>query len=286
MPVKEAKLLEGKILASRIQDGIQSEIEKLVAEGKDRPRLLAIQVGNDPGSEWYLNQQEKLAHKLGIDFETRQVSKESELLGSVIKSNEDSKIHGIFITMPLPRGFNSDVVLLAVDPKKDVEGIHPTNLGLIVLRKAKLIPSTAYAAYKLLEQTGIKLWGKKATIVGQSAIVGRPLQQLLGEQRVTTIVCNTGTPETEIKKFASESDIVIACAGKPGMIRGDWIKEGAVVIDIGTTEVDGKLVGDVDFEGARQRASFITPVPGGVGPLTVTMLMQNLMHAYHWQKNS
>ena len=123
-----------------------------------------------------------------------------------------------------------------------------------------------------------------ATIIGQSAIVGRPLQLLLGEQRVTTAVCNTGTSAQDLEKFVSEADIVVACAGQPGLVKGAWIKPGAVVIDVGTTEVNGKLVGDVEFEEAKKRAGFITPVPGGVGPLTVTMLMQNLMHAYRWQK--
>ncbi|OQA41690.1 MAG: Bifunctional protein FolD protein [Candidatus Omnitrophica bacterium ADurb.Bin314] len=128
------------------------------------------------------------------------------------------------------------------------------------------------------------LHGKKAALVGQSAIVGRPLQLLLGENRVTTLVCNTGTSEDDIKKIVGGSDIVVACAGKAGMIKGDWIKKGAIVIDVGTTEVGGKLTGDVEYEAASKKAGFITPVPGGVGPLTVTMLMENLMHAYEWQK--
>jgi methylenetetrahydrofolate dehydrogenase (NADP+)/methenyltetrahydrofolate cyclohydrolase len=173
--------------------------------------------------------------------------------------------------------------LLALDPRKDVEGIHPANLGLIVLRRARLIPPTAYAAFRLLEwavkEAGRDLRGMTAVIAGQSAIVGRPLQLLLGERRVTATVCNTGTSLADLQKFVSGSDLVIACAGQPGLIKGSWIKPGSIVIDVGTTEVNGKLTGDVEFEEARKRAGFITPVPGGVGPLTVTMLMQNLMHA-------
>ncbi|HXV27466.1 MAG TPA: bifunctional 5,10-methylenetetrahydrofolate dehydrogenase/5,10-methenyltetrahydrofolate cyclohydrolase, partial [bacterium] len=199
----------------------------------------------------------------------------------------DSKCHGIFIAMPLPTGFDPDQILLTLDAHKDVEGIHPASLGLIVLRKAKLIPPTAYAALALIEYAANEmkcdLRGMKAVMIGQSAIVGRPLQLLLGERRVTTMVCNTGTALEDLKDAVAAGQIVVACAGQPGMIKGEWIRPGAIVIDVGTTEVNGKLAGDVEFEEAKQRAAFITPVPGGVGPLTVTMLMQNLINAYKWQ---
>ena len=197
-------------------------------------------------------------------------------------------MHGIFIAMPLPEGMDPDKVLLALDPQKDVEGIHPTSLGLLVLRRAKLVPPTAYAALCLIEyavsQSNRQLRGMSATLVGQSAIIGRPLQLLLGERRVLTTVCNTGSSLEAMRSCCLASDLVIACAGKPELVRGDWIKPGAIVVDVGTTEIEGKLVGDVAFEEAEKNASWITPVPGGVGPLTVTMLMRNLLHAYKWQK--
>ena len=186
--------------------------------------------------------------------------------------------------MPLPKEIDPDI-LLDLDPKKDVEGVHPANLGLIVLRRAKLVPSTALAAFRLIESTGVNLRGMNAVIIGQSAIVGRPLNLLLGEKRVTTTVCNTGTSAELLEKSVRDAQIVIACAGQPGMVKGEWIRSGAIVIDIGTTEVDGKLVGDVEFESASERGEYITPVPGGVGPLTVTMLMQNLVTAYKWQNS-
>jgi len=277
--------LEGKVLAAKIQEAIKSDAERFLKQTGEKPCLRAIQVGEDASATWYLNQQEKLAGKLGIAFEkisSAKTADQKSLLGEVDKANR-GKCHGVFITMPLPAGYNADEVLLKLDPKKDVEGIHPANLGLIVLRKEKIIPPTAYAAFKLIEAAGVTLRGKKAVIVGQSAIVGRPVQMLLGEQRVTTIVCNTGTPEAEIKKAVSESQILVACAGTPQMIKGEWIPEGQIVIDVGTSEVNGKITGDVEFEEAKKRASYITPVPGGVGPLTVTMLMQNLMHACNWQ---
>lgn len=284
MQLKEAKLLEGKTLAAKIQEDIKAKAAKVGV----RPRLLVIQVGQNPASEWYVGQQKKLAEKLGIEFDSvpaDRIKNQKDLLREIQSANS-GKTHGVFITMPLPAGFDADEALLALSPQKDVEGIHPVSLGLIVLRKSKLIPPTAYAAFKLIESTGVSLKGKKAVIVGQSAIVGRPVQMLLGEQRVTTIVCNTGTPEAELRKAVSESDILVACAGKPNLIKGSWIPEGQIVIDVGTSDVAGKMTGDVEFEEAKKRASYITPVPGGVGPLTVTMLMQNLMHAYEWQKNN
>lgn len=283
----EAKRLEGKNIAGDLQQRILEKIQTLIAADLPVPSLVSIQTSQDPSSVWYMNQQEKLATKLGIRFQRvtpDQVPTSQALIETVQDASRDKKVHGIFISMPLPPGFDVDQVLLAMDPRKDVEGIHPTSLGLIVLRRGRLIPPTAFAAFTLLKSTGIMLRGKKAAIIGQSAIVGRPLQLLLGEARVTTLICNTGTSAEDIRKLVSSSDIVITCSGKPGIVKGSWIKQGAVVIDVGTTEVDGKLQGDVEFEEAAKKAGFITPVPGGVGPLTVTMLMENLITAYEWQK--
>lgn len=283
----EAKRLEGKIIATDLQQKILERVQMLTSTGFLRPSLVAIQTGENSSSAWYLNQQEKLAAKIGIDFrciKPDQVKTEKALIEKIQLLNTDKSVHGIFVAMPLPKGFDADKVLLAMDPHKDVEGIHPTSLGLIVLRRGRLIPPTAFAAYTLIKSTGIMLRGKKATIIGQSAIVGRPLQLLLGEARVTTFICNSGTSAEDMKKIVSASEVVVACAGKPGIVKGAWIKSGAVVIDVGTTEVDGKLQGDVEFNEAVKKAGFLTPVPGGVGPLTVTMLMENLMTAYEWQK--
>jgi len=288
----EANLLEGKVLAARIQEQIKKEIESFASKGFKPPGLLVLQADSNPSSTWYAGQQEKLAAKLGIRFEKigpEKISAQADLMDRLEYYGPGSKhsFHGIFLAQPFPGDFNPDEILLGLDLKKDVEGVHPASLGLIVLRKSRLIPPTAYAALLLIEhavkESGQNLRGMKAVIAGQSAIVGRPLNLLLGERRVTTIVCNTGTNPRDLQKFVSESDIVVACAGQPGLIKGAWIKPGAIVIDVGTTEVNGKLAGDVEFEEAKKRASFITPVPGGVGPLTVTMLMQNLIHAYKWQ---
>lgn len=284
-----AKLLEGKVLAAGIQSEIQEALGGYTQKGWESPHLTAFQVTDDPSAKWYLGQQEKLIRKLGMCFTLippQELADSKALVARVREAGQDPDTHGIFITMPLPETFSAEEVLFSLDPRKDVEGIHPANLGLIVLRRARIIPPTAYAAYRLILASELKLRSKKAVIVGQSAIVGRPLQLLLGEQRVTTVVCNTGTSREDMMKAVSESDIVVACAGNPGMIPGAWIKPGAVVIDVGTTEVEGRLKGDVEFETASERAGFITPVPGGVGPLTVTMLVQNLIHAYQWQKGA
>lgn len=283
----EAKKLEGKPIAAELQEKILEKIGSFSAAGLPKPCLAAIQTSEDPSAVWYINSQEKLCAKLGIHFKRitpDQVKGEKALIQKVQELSADKTVHGLFISMPFPAGIDSDKVLLAMDPQKDVEGVHPTSLGLIVLRRGKLIPPTAFAAYTLIKASGIMLRGKKAALVGQSAIVGRPLQLLLGEARVTTFVCNTGTAEEDMKKIVAASEIVVACSGKPGLVKGDWIKKGAVVIDVGTTEVDGKLQGDVEFDEAAKKAGFITPVPGGVGPLTVTMLMENLITAYEWQK--
>ena len=282
----EARKLEGKTIAAKLQEKIIEKVESFVGAGLPKPSLAAIQTCDNPSAVWYINSQEKLATKLGINFRRimpDQVKGEKALLQKVRDLDADKTVHGLFISMPFPEGIDSDKVLLAMDPKKDVEGVHPTSLGLIVLRRGRLIPPTAFAAYTLIKASGIMLRGKKAAIIGQSAIVGRPLQLLLGEARVTTLVCNTGTAEEDMKKIVGASEIVVACSGKPGLVRGAWIKQGAVVIDVGTTEVDGKLQGDVEFDEAVKKAGFITPVPGGVGPLTVTMLMENLVTAYEWQ---
>lgn len=295
MPVHEARLLEGKVLAAKIQE----EIKAAVLHFPVKPKLTAIQVQPDPAkpdevknaasAEWYIGAQEKMAAKLGILFEKIAVPGNQKMLEEKIRQcSGDEQCHGIFLAMPFPSGIDSDKALNALNAHKDLEGVTPASLGLIMLRKAKLIPSTAYASLQLIEhavkEAGQNLKGMKAVIVGQSAIVGRPLQLLLGERRVTTTVCNTGTTPEDLKAAVANADIVVGCAGQPGIIKGNWIKEGAIVIDVGTTEVNGKLTGDIEFDEAKKRASFITPVPGGVGPLTVTMLMQNLIHAYKWQK--
>ena len=241
----EARLLEGRPLAQKIQQEIRSEIEGFSKKGLEPPLLTAFEVSDHPASRWYVGEQQKLASRLGIGFQLIRASETrlpSQLMDQ-IRRVSDSRTHGIFVSLPLPDGFDSAQIFRVFNYQKDVEGVHPTNLGWLVLRKARLVPSTALAALALIDSTGIQFRGRRAVIVGQSAVVGRPLQLLLGERRVTTAVCNTGTPTEDIEKLVSESDLVVACAGKPGLVQGAWIKPGAGVIGVGTTQNHQKPYG-------------------------------------------
>ncbi len=285
--MQEAILLEGKKVGERVRKELLAEIEKIKTSEGVMLRMACIMAGKDPSAEFYRRAQEKCAQSLGIEFQNVLLdaqASEAELLRQVKEFSADrSPVQGVIIQLPLPAHMDVAHIYPELNPKKDIEGIHPATLGYLVMRRAKLVPATALACMTLIDETGMDCRGKEVVIVGQSAIVGRPLQLLLGERRATTIVCNTGTPEVRMAAFCRSADVVVACAGKPGLVKGDWIKEGAVVIDVGTTEVAGKIAGDVDFEGAKKKAKFITPVPGGVGPLTVLMLMKNLIAAYRWR---
>ncbi len=285
--MQEAILLEGKKVGERVRKELLAEIEKIKAKDGVTLRMACIMAGKHPSAEFYRRAQEKCAQSLGIEFQNVLLdaqASEAELLHRVKEFSADrSPVHGVIIQLPLPAHMDVAHIYPELNPKKDIEGIHPATLGYLVMRRAKLVPATALACMTLIDETGMDCRGKEVVIIGQSAIVGRPLQLLLGERRATTIVCNTGTPEARMAAFCRSADVVVACAGKPGLVKGDWIKEGAVVIDVGTTEVAGKIAGDVDFEGAKKKAKFITPVPGGVGPLTVLMLMKNLIAAYRWR---
>lgn len=269
--------LEGKVLAQQIQAEIQAAIQAC----KEKICFVGIETKPDPSAEWYMSAQAKLAAKLGVEYRKipcAEVSSEDDLVKRIETLSEDDAIHGVFISMPLPKGYDTDRVLDALSPKKDVEGVHPATLGMIVLRQPRVIPPTAYAAYQLLKSLELPMRGKRAVVIGQSAIVGRPLAILLGEERVTTTVCHSGTSLHDMARIVGESDFVFACAGQPEMVKGAWLKPGAVAIDVGTTEVNGKLVGDIEFEEACVKAAYVTPVPGGVGPLTTTLLFKNLVN--------
>lgn len=286
--VTEAILLEGKKIGEKIREQLRREVEEIKNQHKVAPCLACVILGDDPAAGSYANAQEKCAHSLGIEFQRYSLDAridEASLIGQIEDLNlEESGIHGIILELPLPPQIDSAHIYPKIHPQKDVEGVHPASLGYLLMRKAKLIPSTALACMTLIDETGVDCRGKEAVIVGQSAIVGRPVQLLLAERRATTVLCNTGTSPARLPSLIQAADIVIACAGKPGLIKGEWIKPGAIVIDVGTTEVNGKIVGDVEFEEARKRANYLTPVPGGVGPLTVLMLMKNLLTAYKWQR--
>ncbi len=277
------RLLEGKPVAARIKEDLKKEIQELNL----KPVLASIQIGDNAGSEAYAKSQRKTAENLGIEYrfhKLNQDTKEQELIDFIKKLNEDKGVNGMILQMPLPPQIDYKKMSNYILPQKDVEGIHPANMGKIVFGKAKILPCTAAAVMVLLKETGIDLYGKETVIVGHSEIVGKSLSLLLLEKFATVTVCHIGTSEAgKLEEHVKSAEILIVAVGKAGLIKGQWIKQQAVVIDVGINRVGGKIVGDVEFEEAAKRASLITPVPGGVGPLTVMMLMRNLVEAAKMQ---
>ena len=274
-----ATLLEGKVIADKIKERIRQEIARL----KFRPVLASIQVGENAGAASYVKSQSKAAEALGIEYQLHKLNEdttESDLTGFIQKLNADITVHGIIIQMPLPAEIDYKKISQFILPKKDVEGMHPLNIGKIISGTAKILPCTAAAVMELLNATGIDLYGKEVVVVGHSEIVGKPLALLLLEKFATVTVCHIGTSKAgKLEEHVKRAEVLIVAVGRAGLIKGSWVKEGAIVIDVGINRVAEKIVGDVEFEVAQVRASWITPVPGGVGPLTVTMLMRNLVEA-------
>jgi len=278
-----AKLLEGRPVAERIKEEIRKQVQSL----KNKPVLASVMAGDNAGAAAYVKSQEKNAKDLGIDYRLHKLSHdatEDQLIEFIKKLNADKEINGIIIQMPLPPQIDYKKISQFILPEKDVEGMHPVNIGKILFGKAKILPCTAAAVMELLKETGLDLYGREIVIVGHSEIVGKPLSLLLLDKFATVTVCHIGTSKAgKLEEHVRKAEVLIVAAGKAGLIKGSWIKEGATVIDVGINRVGDKIVGDVEFETAEKRASCITPVPGGVGPLTVTMLMRNLVEAVKLQ---
>jgi len=274
-----AKLLEGKPIAEKIKEGIRTEVAAL----KIRPVLASIQIGENAGAAAYVKSQAKVAESLGIEYQLHKLGEETleaHLIDFIQKLNLNKSVHGIIIQMPLPAAIDYKKISQYIDPKKDVEGMHPANIGKLLFGKSKLVPCTAASAMELINSTGVDLYGKEVVIVGHSEIVGKPLTLLLLDKFATVTVCHIGTSKAgKLEEHVKKAEILIVAVGKAGLIKGDLVKEGAIVVDVGINRVADKIVGDVEFEAAEKRAAWITPVPGGVGPLTVTMLMRNLVEA-------
>ena len=277
------KLLQGKEIAGKIKEELKREIEGF----KNKPCLASICVGQDAGSGVYVKSQKKTAEALGIEYTLVDLPasvSQDELIAKVEELNKDNSVSGIIIQMPLPKGINAKEVINLINPLKDAEGMHPQNLGNVLLAKEEIVPCTALAAMMLIESTGEKLYGKEAVVVGHSEIVGKPMSLLLLNRFVTVSVCHIATGERgDVPDFVKDAEILVVAVGKAGLIKGDWVKDGAIVIDVGINRVADKIVGDIEFEGASKKASYITPVPGGVGPLTVTMLMRNVVRSHKLQ---
>lgn len=282
-----AQLLKGAPIAERIREQLAAEVAALQQKGLT-PSLVAIQVGENPASAVYVGQQQKTAEKLGVTYRLEQLPADSsqEFVAQVIeKFNRDPNVSGIILQMPVPQGLNARELQAAIDPAKDVEGVSPANMGWVVFGRPTLAPCTALGVVELINSTGVDLYGKEVVVVGHSDIVGKPVALLLLDKFATTTVCHIGTGERGVlPEHVRRAEILVVAVGKAGLIKGEWIKQGAIVVDVGINRVGDKIVGDVEFEAAAERAAYITPVPGGVGPLTVTMLMKNTVAAAKAQR--
>jgi len=282
-----AQLIDGKAVAKRVKEELKKEIAKLKEEHKSFPLLLAVQVGENPASAAYLKSQKKGCEEVGIDYRVQQLPQEiseEQLIQFIKEKNQDKKTTGIILQMPLPKQIDAEKVQEAIDPSKDVEGVNPQNMGLLFYGWPGIVPCTALAVMELIKSTGTSIKGKQVTLVGHSSLVGKPLALLLLSSEfdsATTTVCHIATQD--LAANTRRAEILIVAVGKPGLIKGDMIKEGAIVIDVGISRVEGKIVGDVVFEEAKEKASLITPVPGGVGPVTTAMLLKNTVESWKIQ---
>lgn len=284
-----AIILDGSKKAVEIKRELSDKIKLLKRSTGSVPRLVALQIGEGGAFSVYANSQKKIANTINMDYELIKLAgsiSEQDLIEKIIQFNKDESVNGIILQSPLPEGFDLIRITSFISSDKDVEGISPENKGKLLLNAYKVVPPTASAAMELIGLCGIDLYGKEAVIIGHSGIVGKPLAMLLLDKFATVTVCHIATSEKgNLIEHIKCAEVLIVAVGKPKLVKGEWIKENAVVIDIGINRVDGKIVGDVEFDRASKRASYITPVPGGVGPLTTTILMRNCVELFQKQKD-
>ncbi len=278
-----AVILDGKKVAQEIKEQVKSRVDELVKRGIT-PGLAVILVGDNPASQVYVRNKEKTCRKLGIfslRYDLPEDTPEEELLKLIEELNTNQKVHGILVQLPLPAHIDEREILYSISPSKDVDGFHPYNLGRLLIGDPLFLPCTPWGVQELLLRYGIDFEGKNVVIVGRSNIVGKPLAMMLVQKakgaNATVSICHTRTKN--LREYTLFADVLVAACGVPRMIKGDMVKEGAVVVDVGINRVNGSLVGDVDFEEVSKVASYITPVPGGVGPMTIAMLMANTVKA-------
>lgn len=278
------RIIEGRKIAKEMSESLKVKVEYFIKKYKLTPKLAVIIVGEDPASLFYVKMIARSCEKASIDFEKHSLpekSSEEELLKFIDNLNENKKISGIIVQVPLPKHINQERIQEAVNPSKDVDCFNPVNMGRLALGKPEFLPCTPYAVYELMKRENIVAEGKHTVIVGRSNIVGKPMSLILLQKKqyanATLTVCHSRT--NDLAHYTRQADILIAAVGSPEMIKRDMVKEGAVIIDVGTNEVEGKLVGDVAYEEVLNKVSVITPVPGGVGPITNVMLMQNTLKA-------
>lgn len=282
-----AHVVEGKIIAQRVYEELRGEISQLIRQTKRRPVLVSVYVGSHPAIEVYIRSQNRAARSLGIEYRWYQLpdtAEEHEVLRRLDQLNRDPDVTGVILQLPLPTHLRRSVLVNAIDPHKDVDGTHPENVGAALIGEMRVGSCTALAVMRLLDATGIDMDGKEAVIVGHSELVGKPVSLMLLDRQATATICHIATARRGLlADHVRRAEILVVAVGSPEVIKGEWIRPGAVVIDVGINQVGKQIVGDVEYGAARERAAFITPVPGGVGPVTVAMLMQNTVKAFQAQ---
>lgn len=279
-------LLNGKELAQKLQQEMTQEVTELKEKGL-QPGLAVILVGEDPASQVYVRNKERAANNIGmysVVYRLPETTSEADLIAKIEELNHDDKVHGILVQLPLPKHINEDVVLDTIDPAKDVDGFHPMNLGNLFAGKPTMIPCTPAGIMELIKLSGLDLAGKNAVIIGRSNIVGKPMAHLLLQANATVTICHSKTKD--LPKVAKQADVLVVAIGRANFVTADFVKEGAVVIDVGINrDENNKLTGDVKFDEVAPLTSYITPVPGGVGPMTITMLMRQTIDAAKRKEN-
>lgn len=277
-----AKILDGKALSAVVKDEVRSEVVELEAKYGRKPCLCVIIVGENPASQVYVRNKVKAAAYTGMEsrlIELPSSVSEETLLGKIAELNSDPSVDGILVQLPLPKHIDEEKVIYAVAPEKDVDGFHPSNVSLLWLGKECIVPCTPAGVMRLIDSTGVDICGKTAVVVGRSNIVGKPVAKLLLDRNATVVIAHSRT--ADLGAVTRQADILVAAVGKPGLIKGEMVRPGAIVIDVGINRTeDGKLCGDVDFASCSEKASWITPVPGGVGPMTIAMLMKNTIRCF------
>ncbi|NLO94868.1 MAG: bifunctional methylenetetrahydrofolate dehydrogenase/methenyltetrahydrofolate cyclohydrolase FolD [Firmicutes bacterium] len=274
-----AKIIDGKGIAQEIRAELAREVAELTAQGKT-PGLHVILVGDNPASKVYVRNKQRACEEVGISSTVHRLAEETtqvELLGLIEDLNNDEKVHGILVQLPLPGHLDEEAVINAISPEKDVDGFHPLNVGKMYIGTGGVVPCTPAGVLELVKRTGVPIAGKHVVVIGRSNIVGKPAAFLFLKENATVTICHSRT--ADVAAEARRADILIAAVGRPQLVKKDWVKPGAVVIDVGINRVDGKLVGDVDFEEVKEVAGAITPVPGGVGPMTIAMLLKATVEA-------
>jgi len=286
-PAIETVVLDGNGLAQQVRGALAEEIAKLVAAGHRAPCLAVVLVGDDPASKSYIKGKQRACQRIGMESVEHllpQSTSQDELLALIDRLNADDAVDGILVQLPLPAQISPAVVAEAIDPAKDADALHPITSGRLLAGTAELVSCTPLGIMAVLDHHGIPIEGANAVVIGRSQIVGKPISLLLQQRNATVTMCHSRT--RDLPEVCRRADILVAAAGQPRMVKADWIKPGAAVMDVGVTEVDGKLVGDVDFEAAQGIAGLITPSRRGIGPMTITMLLRNTLRAYRTRKGA